>query len=217
MLYNHYLIICIFEGKLLMTFLNNRKIGFLAAMLTLSAFTTAVNATVVEFEDIISSGTYLSTSGPDTVDGMVFSYSGSTYFMENYNTTDANSPVDPTGSIFTYSNNIITMSQLGGSAFSLNSFDAGIYLNQNDALITLVGSYDIGGTVSDTFEISPNDWLTFNLSSAWSNLESVTFQMTNSSFIQYDNIVYDDNPIPEPTVLAILGLGLAGLGLRRRK
>ncbi len=198
--------------------MNIKMLKAAIAGLVLSASGFA-NAGLVEFEDIITSGTYLSTSGPDTVDGMVFSYSGSAYFMENYHTTDSAAPVDPTGSLFTYQNTFITMTKDGGSSFDLNSFDAGIYLNQADALINVVGTYNIGGTVSEAFNISPNAWNTFTFSDTWSDLASVTFQMIGSSFIQYDNIAYNNQSVdvPEPSTLAIFALAILGLASRKVK
>ncbi len=177
------------------------------------------NAGLVEFEDILSSGTFLYTSGPDTVDGMVFSYSGTTYFMENFHTSDGNAPVNPTGSLFTYENYFITMNQDGGSSFNLNSFDAGIFLNTPNGMINVIGTYDIGGNVTESFSISPNAWNTFTFSNTWSNLASVSFQTTATYYIQYDNIAFS-NPstdVPEPSTLAILALAMIGLASRRFK
>jgi hypothetical protein len=199
----------------------NAKKAFMFLATALCLASTAVQASVVTFENRVPAGeTFFYTTGPDTVDGMVFSYSRYAWFMHHYKTTDSNAPFDPTGTLFTHTNIDINMSQVGGAAFRLNSFDAGIYLTQPNAIITVTGELAGGGTISTMFDIAPNNFNTFSFSPAWANLAQVTFRMNDSAFIQYDNIVFDAAAaVPEPSsgALILLALGALGFAARRKK
>lgn len=52
--------------------------------------------------------------------------------------------------------------------------------------------------------------------SGFDNLDSVTW-IQSSPFHQFDNIALDESAVPEPGSLALLGLGLAGCAVVRRK
>ena len=74
-----------------------------------------------------------------------------------------------------------------------------------------------GGIISTVFTLDNTfgfETLTFDAS--WTNLASVSFQNA-SGRIAYDNIVVDaPTVVSAPGPLAILGLGILGLGLARR-
>ncbi len=62
----------------------------------------------------------------------------------------------------------------------------------------------------------------FNLT-GWNNLTSVQFQSTGSNInhLAFDNIVVNESPqtnaVPEPTSIALLGLGALGFAASRHK
>lgn len=127
-----------------------------------------------------------------------------------------------------------TMSKVGGGSFSLLSFDGAeahmglqSFWAEN---ILVTGTRIGGGTVSASFALdflqdgegAGNDFQRFSLSSDFSDLVSVAFLGTGTSanWFSVDNIEVGDavtNNVPEPSALALLALGLAGVGLRRRR
>lgn len=137
--------------------------------------------------------------------------------MQNYNSSDRNAPLDPTGSLFTYNGSTINMAKAGGGTFSLNSFDAGRYLNQPNGVVSVTGTLAGGGSVGTTFSIMQNSFERFTFGSNWTNLQQVSFRMTGTSYIQYDNIVYDAAAVPEPSTAALALLALGVLGFARRR
>lgn len=129
----------------------------------------------------------------------------------------------------------INMTKTGGGTFTLNSFDA----VENSLLSYTTGSYMRvvgvllgGGSTTQTFSFDrlfdgPGgvaDFQTFALDGAFTNLMSVSFTALNANFgatasFGLDNLTFDatTTQIPEPGSIALLSLGLAGLGAMRRK
>ena len=130
----------------------------------------------------------------------------------------------------------VVMTRADDGLFSLSSFDGtGSYAqfvsDRIPAFINVVGKLASGATVNDTFEINKSfvgenlQFTTYNdvfKFSKFSNMKSVTFSafgadvQTNNGFT-LDNIVATPVPEPESYAMMLVGVGLIGTVIRRRK
>ena len=194
------------------------------AYLTLVLAVGSTNAAVIDFEDIAVSAGSQSVAGDRISGGFTFDLSTDHSHLAN-NIFDGNS-----GSTFLVTDdfngdNDLTMSAIGGSAFSLSSFELGEFDSVGGfaTTIDLVGTLLGGGSLTASFTLDgisstsgSNNFETFTLS-GWDNLVSVNFNASAGAGGKYwaiDNI--DTASVPEPTSIALLGLGLAGIRLSRK-
>ena len=129
---------------------------------------------------------------------------------------------------------VISMTQANGNPFSLLSFMGGeAHLGVSTLWasdIEVTGFLAGGGTVVQSFALDgihdgaggQPDFQLFNLSGSFSNLTEVQFRGlggNTSLFYTLDNISVDTSvsPVPEPSSMALLGIGSIGMFLRRRR
>lgn len=199
---------------------------FLALMtsvgLLLSA--NAAQATVITFDGLAPVGRGYSVSG-NSLDTQGYNFANDcndfASCILHWGTTSPKN-ADPGGATYShnYNNTITTLTKIGGGAFDLTSIDFGNVFDDDPYAqsMQIIGTYMAGGTVVSnitTDALSGLETFLFN----WTALSQVTWTETSGRFLQLDNVVVNGGApqLPEPAPLALLGLGLLGLGLVRRR
>jgi MYXO-CTERM domain-containing protein len=111
-----------------------------------------------------------------------------------------------------------TLTRDGGGTFSLASLDVANILSPGAVDIEIDGIVHGGSAVHEDFSFNSFDHLTtLTLDSDFQDLDSVSWAQVGNPEFQFTNVVVqpDATALPEPTMPAVLGL--AGLGLLRRR
>ncbi len=185
------------------------------------AISSMANATLINFEDVAVGSGVNSIVSSVTSNGFSFTTSLAHMHLVNDVFTTWN------GTTWLGNDRTVpmTMTPIAGGTFSLNQLDIGEFFVSSAENVSIQG---IGGSnpllnlttdgIADGSGIA-NDFETIVFGSNWSNLTAVTF--TNSSGsgpFSLDNIVVNGSfSVPEPASIALLGLGLVGIGFSRKK
>ncbi len=187
-------------------------------------FTGYTNAGLIDFEDLPSYTNYNNSSVFSG--GFEIAHSGSfAIIWDNSGQGGTDFSGNGTTRLTSLNDSAITISN--GSVFDLTQFSGGESWIQQPhtwaTSISVTGFFSGGGSTSQVFDLDlfkdpVNGMETFFLNNNFVNLTSVSFSgLGGNPEFSIDNILVSSATIPEPISIALLGLGLVGIGFSRRK
>lgn len=211
---------------------------FCAALLgTVLAFGTGTaSAATITFEGMVRQGTFVNYMPGTTLNPtpeFAFTTSGGVTAVADSAALAAipNYSVNGTAFLAMSLGASALMTSTSNSLFSVNSIDLANLLYTGDPdnpaadimTATLIGTYGKGGTVMQSYDFQNNnivttmDFATVALT-GFVDLTSFAIIASGPSFgLSVDNIVINETQVPEPGMLAMLSLGLAGIAAARRR
>ncbi|WP_332877671.1 PEP-CTERM sorting domain-containing protein [Massilia sp. S19_KUP03_FR1] len=187
-----------------------------ALIVSLAAISGGASAGVVDFEDFV---VQIGAPRPLIIDkGLTFSGTN----MDVYGPYVGGFFV-PNGTFWLHTNHyfITTITATSGADFSMSQLDmelTSLFDLQAQEYATLVGHRADGLTVTTDILVSASGWNTFILS-GFNNLTSLDIfkRELGEGSLGFDNLVFNEQAIPEPGSIFLLALGLFGLSAARRR
>lgn len=209
--------------------MKNSLLSTIVATAVLCGSQTTSRAATIDFEDVGVPPLSNITGGDLNSGGYFFDTSENESHRVNADPNSADS-----GSTYllfhsVVGNNTLTMSQIGGGTFRLNSAllaegrsPASGSLSDNATSVLVTGNLFGGGTISTTIILDgivdgPGGVADFQLATfnpGWDNLTSVVFDGVggNDGRMGIDNIIVN---VPEPSSLALVGIGILACAWRK--
>lgn len=197
---------------------NVRLTSFALGAAVLCLLSTSANAGVITLDDIPLD--YRSQNLPSYTEGRFNISASCTNCLNVFSTVEANAGYSPRVNaagwgaserfLETWNTNVIfTLTETSGNAFNFLGFDMGVFSNSSNDASWTVRAYDhLGALIADD-AYTGRGHFDFNY---W-NVSSIALQ-NKGGYSSFDNL---EATVPEPSMLALLGAGLIGLGLTRRR
>lgn len=188
------------------------------SIIAISSVDSAEALTIIDFDPLNDPGAGLTPIGNSYIeDGFTLSQDPSELF-ELTSSNSGDFRFNGSTSLFNNTvNGVTTLIKNGGGLFSLNSIDLDWLNGVGFVPVNFVGTKADSSTILANFTLDQvQGFETFNFS-GFNDLVSVSW-IQEPSFHQFDNIVLDSEPVPEPlTILGTIIAGCFGVGMKRKK